>query len=170
MDLTDTEVNEIINGPKDFALDLSSVVCKNRTAVGWTTWGHDGGDVPIWLYNCELGGRTIENTDIADEIFDLFNIDKKELNKYLFVNVDDVFKGEWILDQTDTRNPVLVITLDSGNFRLPIGKDELHYTRPLDGSSIKKLLSGLVVYAPKTNRVYIPQDAVDAIKIIASRI
>ena len=166
--LADSEVTQILNWPynKTFFYKLAAVVSKNRTCIGWTTHGHDGSDVPIWTYNCDIRGN-IENIQLADKMFDLFNIDKTELNEYLFVDVNDAFPGAWSLDASDANNPVLVITQGDMTFRLPASKDELHYIRPANGhhgeKPVTKFLSGLVVNAPKSGRVYIPQDAVDEI-------
>ncbi len=166
--LADSDVTQILAWPynKTFFYKLAAVVSKNYTCIGWTTHGHDGSDVPIWTYNCDIKGN-IENTHIADKIFGMFDIDKNALNEYLFVDVNDAFPGAWSLDMSDANNPVLVITQADIAFRLPASKDELHYIRPADGhhmeKPIKKHLSGIVVNAPKSGRVYIPQDAVDEI-------
>jgi alkaline phosphatase len=173
IDLTDQEMSDILNGSGTFYIDLPSVVCKSRTAIGWTTNGHDGTDVPIWTYNCDFS-KTINNTDIASRMFNLFDIDSKRLNDYLFVNVDDVFPNSWTLDKSNAANPVLVITRNEVSFRLPVSKDELHYAIPdSNGGSpipIQYDLSGVVVYAPITNRVYIPQDAVDEIQKVCDKL
>jgi alkaline phosphatase len=164
--LADSDVTQILAWPysRTFSYKLAAVVSKNYTGIGWTTHGHDGGDVPIWTYNCDIGGN-IENIQIAEKIFDMLDIDSKALNENLFINVNDVFPGAWTLDMTDARNPVLVITINNIFFRLPTSKDELYYSK--DQSTIKKYLGSLVVYAPKTNRVYIPQNAVREIQRVA---
>jgi hypothetical protein len=95
----------------------------------------------------------------------MLDVDKKRLNEYLFVDVNSAFPSAWTLDVTNAANPVLVVKVNGMDFRLPIWKNELFYAK--DGSTVKKLLSGVVVNAPKTNRVYIPGDAVTAINWIA---
>jgi alkaline phosphatase len=170
--LADADVNEILSWPHStsFNYRLASVVSKNFTAIGWTTHGHNGEDVPLWTYNCDLSG-TIENTDIAAKIFDLFGVNSTFLNEQLFVDVDDVFSGGWSIDNSVAANPVLVITEDAMSFRLPISKDELHYVQPafsgFKEKAMKIPLRGLVVYAPKTGRVYIPNDAVKQIRMVS---
>ncbi len=164
--LTDNDITEIFAWPysKLFSYKLAAVVSKNYTGIGWTTHGHDGSDVPIWTYNYDIVGN-IENTEIAERIFDMLHVDAQRLNEDLFIDVNGVFSGAWSLDLTDSKNQVLIVTANGENFRLPVWKNELFYSK--DGSTIKKLLSGIVVYAPKTNRVYIPKDAVKTINRIA---
>ncbi len=164
--LTDNDVSEIFAWPhsKVFSYKLAAVVSKNYTGIGWTTHGHDGGDVPIWTYNYEIKG-SIENTEIAERIFDMLHVDSKKLNEELFVDVNEAFPSAWTLDLTNVKNPVLAVTANTQTFRLPVWKDELFYSK--DGNTVKKLLGSIVVYAPKTNRVYIPQDAVCLINRLA---
>jgi alkaline phosphatase len=165
--LADSDVSQIFSWPysKIFSYRLAEVVSKNYTGLGWTTHGHDGSDVPLWVYNCDLHG-TIENTDLAKKMFELFDIDSKKLNEDLFVNVNDVFPGAWTLDKTDATNPVLVVTAGGIDFRMPASKDEIYYSKP-GKPVVKKLLRGLVVNAPKSGRVYLPSDAVRIINRIA---
>jgi alkaline phosphatase len=158
--LADSDVAQILTWPNSsiFNYKLAAVVSKNYTGIGWTTHGHDGSDVPIWSYNCEIRG-SIENTEIAEKLFEMLDVDSKKINENLFVDVNDAFPGAWTLDKTDAANPVLIVTVNSTVFRLPVSKDEL-YCLKQGGATVKKFLSGLVVNAPKTNRVYIPKDAV----------
>lgn len=165
--LSDADVNEILAWPHStsFNYRLASVVSKNHTVIGWSTHGHTGEDVPIWTFN---GGTsvvgTIENTQIAHHIFRLLGVNSIQLNAKLFVDVNSAFSGKWSIDNTDAKNPALVISHTNGfTARLPISKDEAYITeRP--GVVAKHLLPGLVVHAPVTGRVYIPQAAVDLIK------
>jgi hypothetical protein len=46
---------------------------------------------------------------------------------------------------------MLVVTVNGSAFRLPVWKNEMTYAK--GESTVKKLLCGVVVYAPKTNRV-----------------
>lgn len=171
MTLTDADVTEILSWPLTTAFNyrLASVVCKNYTTIGWTTYGHNGDDVPLWTYNCDLRG-TIENTEIAEKIFDLFGVGSEWLNRELFMDADSVFPGVWTLDKTDAANPVFIVSMDGLTFRMPINKDELRYVQPASGrfpeKEVKMPLRGLVVHAPKTNRVYLPGDAVRHIHMV----
>ena len=166
--LTDDDVTEILTWPhsSSFNYKLASVVSKNYTAIGWTTHGHNGEDVPIWYYNADANGiMTIENTDIARHIFGLLGVDLYNLNTSLFVDLDkSILKNYWSLDNTDPANPVLVVSDAAKGFsaRLPISKDEAYIT---EGAGIVKyLLNSLVVSAPMTGRVYISQATIDLIE------
>lgn len=169
--LTDADITEILAWPHStsFNYKLASVVSKKYTTIGWTTHGHNGEDVPIWSFGGNvLSSRTIENTEIADFIFEKLGIAKLGLNSSLFVDVDKVFAGKWSLDNTVAANPVLVINGQRGfTARLPISKDEAYVT-VAPGTVSKFLLNGLVVHAPMTNRVYISQATVDLLKTLYS--
>jgi alkaline phosphatase len=167
IDLTNADVGDILSWSAIpvFAYQLGPVIAKKFLGIGWTTHTHEGGDVPIWTYNCDISG-SIENTQLADIVFDMLDVDSKKLNDFLFVDVNGAFPSAWSLDvTTDAKNPVLVVTAKGATFKLPVWKNELFYSKT--GSTVKKLLSGVVVYALKTNRVYIPGDAVMAINRIA---
>jgi alkaline phosphatase len=70
------------------------------------------------------------------------------------VDADDAYAGCYVLNKTDSENPVLLI---EGRARLPIGKDVLL----LNG--VRHNLEGIVVHAPMTGKVYLPRQAVDLI-------
>jgi alkaline phosphatase len=164
--LTNADVRDILTWPNMpiFSYQLGPVIAKKFLGIGWTTHTHEGGDVPMWLYNCDIKG-SIENTQIAEKVFDMLDIDNKKLNDFLFVDVNTAFSGAWSLDLTDSKNPVLVVTKNGLSFRMPVWKDEMFYSK--DGSTVKKQLSGVVVNAPRRNTVYIPGDAVMTINRMA---
>ena len=171
--LTDDDVDEILNWPhsSSFNYRLATVVSKNYTAIGWTTHGHNGGDVPLWYYESALvnnGGvfvdHTIENTSLAKAVFAFMGIDRLTLNVQLFVDIaQSPLKDFWSIDSTDSDNPVLVVSANGFTARLPISKDEAYIPDHPYSTPVKYLLDGLVVYAPATNRVYLPETAISLI-------
>jgi len=80
-----------------------------------------------------------------------FNLD--EINNELFVEVGKV-SPDYNLDKSDTANPVLKIN----SYELPINKNLLI----ADDKTYE--LNGIVVYAPLTDKVYIPMEAVNLLK------
>jgi alkaline phosphatase len=147
---------------------MARVISNNYTVIGWTTHGHNGEDVPVWVYPCSPALGTIDNTLLPRACegwggFGPRTLD--ELTDILYINVEDAFPGEWVLDKTDPENHVLVV---KDFARLPISKDLLI----IDGKEHR--LGSLVVYAPLRDdsnvntvledRVYIPRAAVLKIK------
>jgi len=157
INLTETDINEIVKS-NNFAA-LKNIINSNHTIIGWTTGGHCGEDVPLWIYGSgSLSGR-MDNTEIATYIAEEFSYSLDNTSDKLFVDVDEAFPGNYELDNTDSNNLVLKI----GDYKLPVNKDVL-----IDSKGIEHKLDGIVIYAPKANygkgKVYIPQQAVDMIK------
>ena len=157
INLTETDINEIVKS-NNFAA-LKNIINSNHTIIGWTTGGHCGEDVPLWIYGSgSLSGR-MDNTEIATYIAEEFSYSLDNTSDKLFVDVDEAFPGNYELDNTDSNNLVLKI----GDCKLPVNKDVL-----IDSKGIEHKLDGIVIYAPKANdgkgKFYIPQQAVDMIK------
>ena len=172
---TDDDVAEILALEPALGMSyaLARVISKNHTVIGWTTHGHNGEEVPVWMYPNVFSQQTRDNTELPRIITKLWGESLEKLSAELYINVDDVFPGEWELDVTDAENPVLVVRDEC---RLPISKDLLIH----DGDEYT--LGSLVVYAPLRlgvdddgpgpnsihtvvkDRVYIPKKAVVKIK------
>jgi alkaline phosphatase len=140
---------------------ISEYISETYTVFGWTTHGHTGDDVPLWAYGPKdtipIGHH--DNTELAELVADAFNFDLNLVNQRLFVNIDEVFEADaWELDTSDANNPVLKITVNGEVASLPTSKDLL-----IRGGSEKEL-EGIVVYAPMTEQVYIPQQVIHYLK------
>ena len=121
--------------------------------MGWTTDNHTGEDVPLWAYGPNRPIGLYDNTELAKITAEALGFNLGEINKELFVEVGKVFP-DYSLDKSDTSN--IVLKVDS--FKLPVNKNILI-------SEDKTYeLNGIVVYAPKTNKVYIPSEAVRLIE------
>lgn len=153
---TDLTVEELVDPLKNGETD---------NEIGWTTGGHTGGDVPLWAYGPGKPTGLLDNTELAECVADAFGFELDEVSDQLFVDVEEAFPGMWELDMTDSKNPVLVIEYRSRVAELPVNKDVL----TINGEKVVEL-DGVVIYAPKADngngKVFIPQDAVDAIKNI----
>lgn len=136
---------------------LGEVISRNHTVFGWTTHSHTGEDVPLWAYGPSRPVGLIDNTDVAAIVAAAFGFDLGKTSARLFVDADDAYAGCYVLDKTDSENPVLLI---EGRARLPIGKDVLL----LNG--VRHNLEGIVVHAPMTGKVYLPREAVDLINTL----
>jgi alkaline phosphatase len=140
---------------------ISEYISKTYTVFGWTTHGHTGEDVPLWAYgpkNCAPTGQ-YDNTELARIVARSLGFSLEIVTDRLFVNVAYEFDtDEWELDFTDPNNPVLKIVVDKDLAELPTSKDLLY----IDGSEIN--LEGIIVYAPLTGQVYIPEQVISYIK------
>lgn len=168
IDATDDDVAEILelydNG-KGLSLDyaISEVISQNHTVIGWTSHGHCGEDVPLWAYGPDYPSGYIDNTEIAGYIAEKAGFDLTETNRRLFIEAGEVFsidngdgqldEKEYLLDTTDPSNPLLRI----GNAELPVSKNILIKNGVTDE------LEGIVVYAPATGKVYIPEEVLSLV-------
>jgi len=168
IDATDEDIAEILklyNNGKGLSLDyaISEVISRNHTVIGWTTHGHSGDDVPLWAYGPDYPTGNMDNTEIAGYIAKDLGFDLNETNSHLFIEVGEVFskdngdgqldKNEYLLNMTDSSNPVLEI----GDAELPVN------TNILIKNGVAHELEGIVVYAPVTGKVYIPAGALSLV-------
>jgi alkaline phosphatase len=160
-----TEILELYNNGEGLSLDytISEVISKNHTVIGWTTHGHCGEDVPLWAYGPHYPAGHIDNTEIAEYVAKELGFDLNETSSCLFVEAGEIFsrddgdgkldEDEYLLDMANSSNPLLRI----GDAELPVSKNILIK----DGATYE--LEGIVVYAPATNKVYIPSEVLSLI-------
>ncbi|THB70350.1 MAG: alkaline phosphatase [Gammaproteobacteria bacterium] len=131
---------------------IGYVISKNHTVFGWTTHGHNAEDVQVWTYGINYPLGTIDNTDLAKMAAMMMRFDLKDVDADLFIEVSEAFSAdEWELDTvTDPENPVLHIK----DAVLPVSKDLV-----IQGDKTTEM-EGIVVYAPMSEKVYIPKEAV----------
>jgi alkaline phosphatase len=160
---TDDLVDEILALEPEVGLAyaIAEVISRNCTVFGWTTNGHTGEDVPLWVHDADEAYGVIENTELAEIVAEAMKANLDRLNQKLYVDAKEAFP-EAGLDMSDPTNPVLVI----GRARLPVSKDLVE----IDGRTHR--LEGIVVHAPlaptanplpetsTTGKVYIPEEAV----------
>ena len=133
-----------------------------RANIGFTTGGHTGGDVALYVYapsNVTKLSGTVQNSDIAKYMAKAMGVNLDEASQKLFVVAETAFeaKGAKVsTDASDEKNPVLVVQKGSDALRLPINKN----IAILNGTTIK--LDGVVV--DNGIDVYVPQSAVALIK------
>jgi alkaline phosphatase len=143
---------------------ISEYISKAYTIFGWTTHGHTGEDVPLWAYGPKdmVPIGCYDNTEMAIIIAEAFGFNLDVVAQRLFVNIDEEREiDEWTLDMTDAENPVLLITVDGNDAELPVSKNLISVFGQPDME-----LEGLVVYAPETGNVYIPEQAIYYLKYI----
>lgn len=148
--LSDTDVEEIRNYAYSSSLSyaLANIVCKNHTVIGWTTHGHTGETVPLWMSGKQAPSSTIDNTELAYIAADAIGVDLAKTTKDLYVDLDSV---KYSYEVVDSGMGNLVIKIAGAEF--PVSKDYM----VKNGRQIK--LPGLNVYAPETGKAYISKKA-----------
>ncbi len=138
---------------------FGEVLSAKYTAIGWTTHGHCGGDVPLFAFGPGRPAGLVDGPEIGRVIARALGMDLQRLNERLFVDAKTAFAdGKITLDTADKENPVVRIEWDGKTARLPVHKNLLH----LDGKTVE--LEGVVVYAADTGKAYIPAQAVGLIR------
>ena len=72
MDITDEEADQILGLAARYKKEkveghyaLGELLCARYTSVGWTTHGHDGGDVPLHAFGPGRPFGVIDGPDVA---------------------------------------------------------------------------------------------------------
>jgi alkaline phosphatase len=142
-----------------FTLDyaIAGLLVQAHTLVGFTSLGHEGGDVPLWAFGPGAPAGSHDNTELARLVAGALGVDLGAVNRRLFVDITTTFP-ETVIDSTDPTNPVVKV----GACRLPVGKNLL-----IHGPSSRVFpLDGVVVWTPATGKAYAPESAVALIKIL----
>jgi len=157
LEITPEDVAEIRNYALSGSLNyaLAAVVSKNYTVIGWTTHGHNGETVPVWIYGGEAPVGTIDNTDLAWIAADAMRVDLNKITNRLYVDLDTVTVDYEIVDDGFGN---LVIELKGA--QLPISKDYMIF------KGRTKKLPGLTVYAPATGKVYVSKKALRILHLL----
>ncbi len=148
--INESDTEEIMGLAPFVGLDyaLAYVVSKNHTVIGWTTFGHTGGTVPMWIHGMHPPRGVIDNTDITKIAADAMRVKLDWITKNLYVDLDTV-TSEYQIDRTDPENLVLRVK----GAELPISKDFMIH----NGKVYK--LPGVTIYAPMTKKVYVSKMA-----------
>jgi alkaline phosphatase len=161
-DLTAEEIEAIKNTEDgDMNYTVGPMIGK-RANIGFTTTGHTGEDVTLYVYapsNISQLTGTVENTDIAVYMEKAMGLDLNQATDMLFVKARDAFEANGAkvgFDNADVNNPVLTVEKDNIKVELPINKNIAY----VNGEAVK--LDGVVVFNGIS--VYVPQSAIDLIK------
>lgn len=157
-DLTDEEV-AVIREAKTGSLNyVVGPMISKRAHIGWTTNGHAGDDVTLYVYD-PIGERptgVIDNTEIARYIERSLNLDLGGATRQLFIPAGELAAKVASIqeDRTNPYNPVLVIKRkDSTEIKLPVNKNLLTYG---SGSFV---MEGVTVYNGRA--WFVPSKAVE---------
>lgn len=157
-DLSEEEIDKIKEAETGSLNYTVGPMIAERANIGFTTNGHTGEDIPLYVYAPEKIERltgTVENTDLAKYTAKVFGFDLGEVSDILFVK-DDAFEekgGKIKINDSDKENLVLEVTKGKKKIELPENKN----IAIVDGKEVK--ITGVVVY----NGIdfYVPQEAID---------
>lgn len=163
IDIDDADARKILElarlYPENPHYGIGEVISAKFTVIGWTTHGHSGGDVPLHAFGPGRPVGLLDGPDIGKACAAAMGLNLDRLNQRLFVEAGKVFGEHQVsLDKTDPNNPVARIRFGDKLAALPVNKNILM----IDDRLIT--LEGVVVYAPDTNKVYLPLQGVHAIK------
>lgn len=157
LDLTDVELEGINKAEKTSAIEtILGKAMSERAHLGWTTNGHTGEDVPLYVYTSNYANQltgTVNNSDIALYIAKAMNLDLDVATNELFVPGKRI-KEMGIDVKIDTANKFQpVFTLSKGGKKFVFHENKNYYE--LDGKKVK--FNGIVVFNGKD--VFIPNAA-----------
>lgn len=159
-DLTEEEIHAIKNAPAGKMNYAVGPMISKRAHIGWTTGGHTGEDVVLYIYAPDgdrLSG-VVENTEIPKYIARRLGVDLQAATASLFVPARASFeaKGATVLwDNSDGRNPVVIVRKGNVEVKLPVYKN----IAQVNGQEI--YLNGVVIF--NGTKTYVPQQAIDLI-------
>jgi alkaline phosphatase len=172
LDITQDDVAEIRELEPYVGLNyaLARVLSWNYTVIGWTTHGHNGETVPVWVCGADAPVGTIDNTDLALIAAEALGVDLDYVTSNLYVDIKTV-TNNWkieveLVEECDEETGICTTpgefegngVLWVKNAEFPISKDIMKYK----GKTFK--LPGVTVYASGDDHVdetvYISRKAV----------
>ena len=159
-DLTAAEIAEIKETEEGSMNYTVGPMIAQRANIGFTTTGHTGEDVTLYVYAPkglnQLTG-TVENTDIAAYMEKAMGLDLEKTTESLFVEASKAFKAKGAAvefdDKTDAKNPVLIVTKGNKTIKMPMNKNIAYV------NDVPTTLDGVIVY--NGINVYVPKTAVE---------
>jgi alkaline phosphatase len=141
------------------ATAIGEVLSATRTAVGWSTHGHTGGDVPLFAYGPGAPRGVMDAQDLGRLMASVLGLELRELTERLFADVPDSLKDyEARIERGNKGRQILRITGKRREAHLPINRNILQLAER------EIPLEGVTVHVEETGKTYIPRQAVDEIK------
>jgi alkaline phosphatase len=159
--LSDADVIEIDELSETLGLSyaLARVVSKNHTVIGWTTHGHTGETVPLWMTGGEAPVGTIDNTYLAYLAAESINVNLDITTRKLYMDLDQT-GIVYTVDYDDPENPVVVV----GDAKLPVSKDYMTINNrriELPGLTV---LAAMATDETDDDKVYVSEKAVNSLR------
>lgn len=162
LELNSSELEQIEKAEKSSNIETILATAMNtRSNLGWTTNGHTGEDVPLYVYTPDYKNQltgVVNNSDVALYMAKAMGVDLDKATDELFVPGKKI-ETMGIKVEKDLSNkfqPKFI--LSKGNKKYVFDENKNYYQ--VDGKKIK--FNGVVVYNEK--EVFIPKAALDSIK------
>jgi len=162
-DLSEEEVARIQNSKLELNYELGPMMSK-RAHIGWTTFGHTGEDLFLFAYGPNRPVGIIDNTEVAYITAESLGFELSTIDQLLYNEAGsfaDKIGASLTIDKTDEKNLSLILSKGEMLVKLPISKNVLIW------KDKTYQIKGLTLLAPKTNKVYITQYAMDLIADIS---
>ena len=160
-DLSEAEVNAVVNAPAGTLSAVVGPMISARSVIGWSTGGHTGEDLFFYFSGLSKPLGMIDNTDIAHLSSQHLGFELAAVDRQLFVEAESAFGAigaAVLIDRTDPANLVLRVAKGKTSAVLPFSKNLMRLSGKKGESVIE--LEGLTVFAPNTEKVYVPRQAV----------
>lgn len=159
IDLTQEEIDTVVK-EKNSDTAFGHIIA-NRSGIGFTTHGHTGGDVGLYVLatgNVTPLSGTVNNSDIGRYIQNIMGTDLDALTSELFIYSKDAFesKGATISFNYNEGNPILEVEKDNSKYQFPTYKN---YAL-IDGEKVD--IGGITIL--NHGKIYVPKGAVDLVK------
>ncbi len=156
-DLSDEEIAAIRDAKEGSLNYVVGPMISKRAHIGWTTNGHTGEDVTLYVYSPteERPSGLVENTEIARYIERILDLNLRDTTEKIFVAASPQFRSAGAsvrLDESNPANPVLVVEKDNVVGRFPVNKNIIE----VNGQKIP--LRSITVY--NGQEVFVPSDGV----------
>lgn len=154
-DLTEEEIKSIAESkPTTLNYTVGPIISK-RAFLGWTTNGHTGEEVVLYMYhpsNQRLTG-VIQNSDIGKYMAETLNLNLKESTDLLFTNIIQLLNEKGITyswKNGDFINPELVISDDKNTLSIPANKNYCILNgKKIDSLGVNVFINGEKFYVSK---------------------
>lgn len=133
---------------------LGRAVSESHTVVGWTTFEHEGGDVPLWSFGPGRPTGLLANTELAPAAAAFLGLDLAAAQAALYVDAAAAFPDA-VVERPEGDDPALV----AGPCRVPANRDLVRCAglAPVE-------VEGVAVHVGGPDRFYLPRGAVAAIE------
>lgn len=152
--LTEEEIAEIKSAKKGSMNYTVGPMISKRANIGWTTNGHTGEEVPLYVYHPKdiKPSGVIENTDLNKYMAEVLSVNLAEVTNKLFIEAKTAFeaKGATVtVDSKDINNLSLVVTKDNTTIKFPQNKN----IAIINGTEIE--MPGVTVYTGDNKNITI---------------
>lgn len=142
----------------DNTLKLLTAMVNQRAHIGWTTGGHTGEDVVLYVYTADYRQRlsgTVQNSDIARYAAQAMGIQLDQASKALYVPHVELEKRGFkvTVDPSQLGSAMIVVEKQGVQFKVLENKNAFLY------NGYRKYYNGVNIY--NGDKFYLPQAAVD---------